>query len=77
MSDYNTLLAQVEAAINLANSLSQNPGDNFGNCAASLVAAKEALVAGQDQSSICQCLCHQNPEWHTLPCGCYTGNPVL
>lgn len=78
MSNYNTLLAQVEAALDLANSLSQNDSDNYANCSASLVSAKAALVAGQDQSSICQCNCHQgNPNWHGLSCGCYSGNPVL
>lgn len=33
MSNYNTLLAQVEAALDLANSLSQNDSDNYANCA--------------------------------------------
>ncbi len=78
MSDFDTLLAQIQASINLANSLTENPDDNYAICATSLVVARDALVASVDKSADCKCLCHQgNPEWHALPCGCYTGNPLL
>jgi hypothetical protein len=78
MSDYDTLLAQLEATLDFANSLTQNPDDNYAACAASLVAARDALTAGIDKSADCQCPCHQgNPNWHDSPCGCYAGNPLL
>ena len=78
MSNYDTLLAQVQAAIDLANSLTQSPDDNFANCVVSLIAARDALVVSEDRSAECLCQCHQgNPNWHALPCGCYTGDPYL
>lgn len=78
MSDFDTLLAQIQASISLANSLTQNPDDNYAACATALTAARDALVASTDKSSECLCQCHTiGPEWHALPCGCYTGNPVL
>lgn len=78
MSDFDTLLAQIQSSIDLANSLSQNPDDNAANCAAALTAARDALVASVDKSADCVCPCHTtNPNWHEQPCGCYTGNPLL
>lgn len=78
MSDFDTLLAQIQASIDLTNSLTQNPDDNYAATAALLVSARAALTASTDKSSICVCECHQGkPDWHALPCGCYTGNPLL
>jgi hypothetical protein len=78
MSDYDTLLSQVQASIDLANSLTQNPDDNYAACATALLAARDVLTASLDKSAQCLCPCHQgNPNWHALPCGCYSGNPIL
>jgi len=78
MSDYDTLLAQIQTSIDLANSLTQNPDDNYAATAALLVSARTALTTSLDKSSECQCQCHQgNPDWHALPCGCYSGNPLI
>ncbi len=78
MSDINTLLAQIKASIDLANQLSQDPSDNFALCSTSLQAAQSTLTSSEDKSAICTCQCHiVGPDWHALPCGCLTGNPVL
>jgi len=76
MSDLNSLLEQIQTALNSANELSQDVDDNFALCAQSLTTARSILVGDQDRSADCHCLCHTNPGWHALPCGCYTGNPV-
>jgi len=77
MSDFDTLLAQIQASINLANSATQNPDDNFAACAAALVEARAALTGSLDKSADCLCECHTNPLWHSEPCGCYSGKPYL
>jgi len=77
MSDFDTLLAQIQSSIDLANSLSQNPDDNYAACAGVLTTARDALTASIDKSADCLCQCHTNPEWHSEPCGCYSGKPYL
>lgn len=78
MSDINDLLTQIQNSIDLANQLSQAPDDNYARSVALLEQAKLTLVASSDRSSECKCQCHILGEtWHALPCGCYTGNPVL
>jgi hypothetical protein len=77
MSDINDLLQLIQNSIDLANQLSQDPSDNFALCATSLTAARSA-ISTTDRSAECRCPCHTvRPDWHGLPCGCYTGNPVL
>ena len=78
MSDFNTLLTQIQASIDVANSLTQNPDDNYAACATALTAARNALTASLDKSADCLCDCHSDkPNWHSDPCGCYNGNPYL
>lgn len=77
MSDINNLRNQIQAAIDLANQLSQDPADSFAMCSGSLQAARAALAV-DDRSADCKCQCHTLGDgWHALPCACYSGNPVL
>lgn len=78
MSDINNLLNQIQIAIDLGNQLSVAPDDNYARSVTALEQAKSALIASEDRSSECKCQCHiLGEDWHALPCGCYTGNPVL
>lgn len=78
MGDFDILLAQIDSTIDLASSLIQNPDDNYTACVAALNEARAALTAGIDKSADCLCPCHKDrPDWHALPCGCYSGNPYL
>jgi hypothetical protein len=78
MRSHHLLLKKLEEAIDIASYLSTHERDQYAHAVEALMIAR-AEVAGisLDRSDECKCGCHTNTLIHCMPCGCYSGNPVL